>query len=176
MAIPKLPSRSYVNIIICIAGIIAFIFLVIFPQNQSRKSLDQEIEQLTTRIEEQKILAPLFEQLTSKSQFKAPDDLPFPERKKLSKEEARQISFAVQKVIQQNDFLVENIVPDVNTLMDGSGFLKLSLVAVGNFFQLRNVMLQLTEIPYLEHIETFQLETIDDLIKVNFKLWFAQES
>jgi len=176
MAIPKLPSKSYVNIVICIAGIIAFILLVIYPQNQSRKSLDLEIERLATRIEEQKILAPLFKELTSKTQFKAPTDLPFPEQKKLSKEEARQISFAVQKVIQQNDFIVENIVPDVNSLMDGSGFLKLSLVAVGDFFQLRNVMLQLSEIPYLDHIETFQLETIDDLIKVTFKLWFAQET
>ncbi len=176
MAIPKLPSKSYLNIAICIAGIIAFILLVIYPQNQSQKSLDLEIEQLTTRIEEQKILAPLFKELTSKAQLKAPIDLPFPKRKKLTKDEARQISFAVQKVIQQNDFTVENIVPDVNTLMDGSGFLKLSLVAVGDFFRLRNVMLQLTEIPYLEHIETFQLDTLDDLIKVNFKLWFAQES
>ncbi len=176
MAITTLPSKSYVNIAICIAGIIAFILLVIYPQNQSRKSLDLEIERLTTRIEEQKILAPLFKELTSKGQFKAPTDLPFPERKKLTKEEARKISFAIQKVIQQNDFTVENIVPDVNTLMDGSGFLKLSLVALGDFYRLRNVMLQLTEIPYLEHIETFQLETVDDLIKVNFKLWFAQES
>ena len=176
MAIPKLPSKSYVNIVICLAGIIAFILLVIHPQSQSRESLDLEIERLSTRIEEQKILAPLFKELTSKTQIKIPDALPFPERQKLTKEEARQISFVVQKLIQGNDFTVENIVPDVNTLMDGSGFLKLSLVAVGDFFRLRDVMLQLSEIPYLEHFELLKVEAFDDLIKVTFKLWFAQES
>ena len=176
MAIPKLPSRSYINIFICLAGIIAFILLVIYPQRQSRKSLDLEIDRLSTRIEEQKVLAPLFKELTSKEQFKIPENLPFPKRKKLTKEEARQLSFTVQKVIQANDFAVENIVPDVNTLMDGSGFLKLSLVAVGDFYQLREVMLQLSEIPYLEHFELLKVEAFDDLIKVTLKLWFAQEA
>ena len=176
MAIPKIASKSYVNIVICLAGIVAFILLVIYPQNQSRKSLDHEIERLTTRIEEQKILAPLFKELASKAKFKVPNDLPFPERQKLSKEEARQMSFTVQKVIQQNDFTVENIVPDVNSLMDGSGFLKLSLVAIGDFFGLRNVMLQLSEIPYLAHVEQLQVEAYDDLVKVTLKLWFAQEN
>ena len=176
MAIPKLPSKSYVNIAICLAGIIAFILLVIYPQSQSRKSLDLEIERISTRIEEQKILAPLFKELTSKAQIKIPDALPFPERKKLTKEEARQISFAVQKLIQQNDFTVDNIVPDVNTLMDGSGFLKLSLVAVGDFFRLRDVMLQLSEIPYLAHFELLKVEALEDMVKVTLKLWFAQES
>jgi hypothetical protein len=176
MAIPKLPPKSYVNIFICLAGIIAFILLVIYPQYQSQKSMDQEIETLSTRIEEQKILAPLFKDLTTKAQVKTPENLPFPERQKLSKEEARKISFAVQAVVQQNNFTVENIVPDVNTLMDGSGFLKLSLVAVGEFFRLRDVLIQLSEIPYLEHFETLELETDDDLIKVSLKLWFAQEA
>jgi len=176
MAIPKLPSKSYVNIVICLAGIIAFILLVILPQDQSRKSLDHEITRLANRIEEQNILAPLFKDLTTKAQFKAPADLPFPDLQKLSKEEARQFSFTIQKVIQQNNFTVENIIPDVNTLMDGSGFLKLSLVAVGDFYQLRDVMLQLSEMPYLAHIETLQIEAFDDLIKVTLKLWFAQES
>jgi hypothetical protein len=176
MAIPKLPPRSYVNIVICLAGIIAFILLVIYPQYQSQISLDHEIANLTTRIEEQKILAPLFKDLTTKGRSKIPEDLPFPQRQKLSKEEARKISFAIQAVIQKNDFTVENIVPDVNSLMDGSGFLKLSLVAIGDFFRLRDVLLQLSEIPYLEHIEMLQIETYDDLIKVSLKLWFAQES
>jgi hypothetical protein len=176
MAIPKLPFRSYINIVICLAGIVAFILLVIVPQNQTRKSLDHEIARLANRIEEQKILSPLFKDLTTKAQFKVPADLPFPDRQKLSKEDARQFSFTIQKVIQQNKFTVENITPDVNTLMDGSGFLKLSLVAVGDFYQFRDVMLQLSEIPYLTHIETLKIEAFDDLIKVTLKLWFAQEA
>jgi hypothetical protein len=54
--------------------------------------------------------------------------------------------------------------------------LKLSLVAVGDFYQFRDVMLQLSEIPYLTHIETLKIEAFDDLIKVTLKLWFAQEA
>ncbi len=160
---------------ICVAGILGFVLLSIFPTHRAMTAMDQKLETLTEQLEEQNVLHPLYEDLVDKSKSETPSQLPFPKKAKLSRDETEDISAFFQQLARQNEFKVQTIVPDVVSLTDGSGYLKLDTVLKGEFFKLRDLLLQLGEIPYLEQIESIQIRTVGDAKEIRLKLWIAQQ-
>jgi hypothetical protein len=175
MALSKSSMQSVRYAVICLGGIIGFVMLSIFPTHRAIVTTDKKIAALTEKVEEQKVLYPLFKDLLEKSKSETPSQLPFPKSAKLSKEETEDISSFFQELARQNGFSVETIVPDVVSLTDGSGYLMLDAVLRGEFLKFRNLLLQLGEIPYLEKIESIQIRTVEDLKEFRLKLWIAQE-
>lgn len=176
MAISKLPTKNIMVIALFGGGIIFFVLLSIFPNYITYSNIETEINMLKSQIEEQKILSPIFNDLSSKAKFKDSDDLPFPKKEKLSKNETSNISGIIQNIILLNDFELNSILTDVGGLMDGSGILKMSVEVTGDFENLRKLILQLGTLPYLEHIENIQINNANDKQNILLKLWIAQEA
>lgn len=176
MAISKLPTKNIMVIALFGGGIIFFVLLSIFPNYITYSNIESEINILQSQIEEQKILSPIFNDLSSKAKFKDPDDLPFPKKEKLSKNETSSISGIIQNIILLNGFELNSILTDVGGLMDGSGILKMSVEVTGDFENLRKLILQLGTLPYLEHIENIQINNANDKQNILLKLWIAQEA
>ncbi len=65
-------AQSFVILVICAVGILAFFVLIILPSKKTSADLDQEIEKLTVRIEEQRILTPVFHSLLQRAKMKGP--------------------------------------------------------------------------------------------------------
>ncbi len=156
-------------------GILFFVLLSIFPNYITYSNINHEINTLKEQIEEQKILSPIFADLTKKAKFVDPENLPFPKKEKLSKNETSNISAIIQNIIQQNNYKLESILTDVGGLMDESGILKMSIEMTGDFIHLRNIILQLGTLPYLEHIESIRIQNYNNKQQVLMKLWIAQE-
>jgi hypothetical protein len=175
MATSKLPTKNMMVILLFGGGILLFVLLSIFPNYITYSNINHEINMLREQIEEQKILSPIFADLTKKASFQDPENLPFPKKKKLSKDETSNISAIIQKIIQGNNFKLESILTDVDGLMDESGILKMSVEMTGDFMNLRKMILQLGTLPYLEHIEYIRIENLNDKQQVLMKLWIAQE-
>jgi hypothetical protein len=175
MAISKLPTKNIMVITLFGGGILFFVLLSIFPNYIAYSNIDHEINTLKNQIEEQKILSPIFTDLSDKAKFKDPENLPFPKKEKLSKDETANISGIIQDIIQRNDYTLDSILTDVDGLMEGSGMLKMSIEMTGDFMNLRNMILQLGTLPYLEHIETIRINSNNKNHKVRMKLWIAQE-
>jgi hypothetical protein len=175
MAISKLPTKNIMLIALFGGGILVFVLLSIFPNYIAYSNIENEINILKGRIEEQKILSPIFTELSEKTKFEKPENLPFPKKEKLSKNKTGNISTIIQDIILQNDFKLDTILTDVGGLMDGSGMLKMSIEMTGDFINLRNMILQFGTLPYLEHIETIRIENINEKQKILMKLWIAQE-
>ena len=175
MALSKTSSQSIRYIVICVVGILGFVLLSIFPTYRAIIATDNRIGTLKKQVEEQDVLYPLFEDLVKKSKSDTPSQLPFPKKAKLSRDDTEDISAFFQQLARQNEFKVETIVPDMVSLTDGSGYLKLDTVLRGEFFKLRNLLLQLGEIPYLEKIESIQIRTVGDVKEIRLKLWIAQQ-
>lgn len=171
----KLPARSIAFLFICAGGLLAFILLVIYPQQISLDEADMEIMALKGRIEEQKILYPVFLDLLRKARFKGTEGLPFPKRDRLKRDETVKIPTIFQQIAQKNHLKLVDIKSDIDSLVDSSGFLKINLELEGNFFDLRSFMLQLGELPYLEHIEQIQVRSAHEIKTVHLKIWLAQE-
>ena len=73
-----LPTRNTFVILIFGGGMLLFVILAIFPNYMSYNNIVHEIDILKDKIEEQKILSPIFEDLSDKAQFQKPGSLPFP--------------------------------------------------------------------------------------------------
>ncbi|MFC1875905.1 hypothetical protein ACFL2E_01320 [Thermodesulfobacteriota bacterium] len=175
MAISKLPTKNIMVIILFGGGIIFFVLLSIFPNYITYSNIENEINTLKNQIEEQKILSPIFTDLSNKARFEDSKSLPFPKKEKLSKNETGNISGIIQDIILLNDFKLNSILTDVGGLMDGSGMLKISIEISGDFMNLRDLILQLGTLPYLEHIENIRIDNANNKEKILLKLWIAQE-
>ena len=175
MAINRLPTKNILFILLFGGGILLFVLLSIFPNYIAYSNIENEINALRQQIEEQKILSPIFTDLSDKTKFEKPENLPFPKKEKLSKNETGNISAIIQDIIRQNDFKIDSILTDVGGLMNGSGMLEINVEMTGDFINLRNMILQFGTLPYLEHIETIRIENTDEKQNVFMKLWIAQE-
>jgi len=177
MAIPKLPSQSITLILICGVGILAFIMLAIYPNYISLTDMDMEIKSLNARLEEQKVLFPVFKDIFKKVQISNKMDLPFTNKEKLSKEDAEIIPIIIKKATQQGNIKLESVVTDVESAIGGSAHLRIDIKLKGGFLDLRKFLLKLNELPYLEHIEKIRIrsEKKSHELQCDLKIWMAQE-
>lgn len=155
--------------------LLLFSVLVIYPQRISLAGADLDIKKLKGRIEEQKLLYPIFQNLLKKVRVKDTEGLPFPKKAKLARDETGKISSIFQKIAQKSNLTLKEITPDIDALIGGSRYLKLNLIVKGEFLDLRNFMLQLGELPYLEYIERIQIRSVQDSKEISFKILLAQE-
>lgn len=175
MPMKYVPTRNTFVILIFGGGMLLFILLAIFPNYLSYNNIEHEISMLKYKIEEQKILSPIFEDLSKKAQFQKPESLPFPSADKLSPNDTEKITPIIRDIIETNGFTLEDIATDIESLMTGSGNLKMSVNIVGEFHKLRDVLLDLGNLPYLDHIEVIQINSSGDQNKIILTIWVSQQ-
>ena len=136
---------------------------------------DSEIEITKGRIEEQGLLFPVFQDLLNKARLSESGLLHLPEKKKLARDEIDGVSSIIQEIAQRSNLKIGSVMPDVDSLIGGEGFLEMTVVMKGELFDLRNFLVLLGEVSYLEHIEQIQIRTAQDLKEIRLKLWMARE-
>lgn len=170
-----LPTQSLIYLLICCAGIVVFIVMIILPAQKSTTELDAEIIDLEARIEEQRILSPVFKSLFKRAKTKSQSGLPAQTQQKLSKDDISELTVQLQKIVKENNLQIEELAPDVNSLTDNSGFLSVNLKASGKFMDFRNLLVDLGTIPSFEMIETIDVRAMEGLRHISVRLWLAQE-
>ena len=169
--IPDLPKRSFIYLLVCMGGIVFFFFAGIQPNTNALKKLDKQVQLLNNQLDKQKILFPLFTDLMKRSSEKIENQLPFPGKAKLSRDNIGKISSIFNEAAQKSNLIFISGIPDVNTLKDDSAFLLVNVSAKGEFFDCRNFLVRLGEIPYLEKIESIQITAGRRLKELNLKVW-----
>jgi len=160
--------------VICAVGIVAFWVLIISPSQKTADELNQEIDRLNSRIEEQRILTPVFHNLLERAKMKGPSELPSPEKSKLTHGDMNAISTVFQDIAGRHNLKLEEITTDVNSLMQESGYLVMRLHLTGDFFDIRKFLVDIGSIPSLEHIEEIKIGSGKASKELNLKIWLAQ--
>lgn len=168
-------KRIATYLILCIGVFFAFVVLIIYPYQMSLGEADLEIEITKDRIEEQRLLFPVFKELLNKARLKESSLLPLPEKKKLARDEIDGVASMIQEIAQRSHLKIGGIMPDVDSLIGGAGLLAMTVVMKGELIDLRNFLVLLGEVSYLEHIEQIQIRTAQDLKEIRLKLWMARE-
>ena len=168
-------AQSVLIFIVCLVSILAFVLLIILPSEKSAKELDQEIEKLNARIEEQRILTPVAHSLPKRIKMTPPSDLPVPERTKLTYGDINSISNVFQDIAARHNLQLEDIKTDVSSMVQDSGYLSMQLRLNGNFYKFRDFLVDLGSIPSLEHIEEINIRPLKTSRVLEIKLWLAQE-
>ena len=175
MPMKYLPTRNTFLILTFGGGMLLFVVLAIFPNYISYNNVVHDIGILKDKIEEQKILSPIFEDLSDKAQFQNPGSLPFPPPEKLSSDDTEKITPIIRQIVDANDFYLEDIDTDIESLLTESGIIKMMVQMTGKFLNLRELLLDLGSLPYLEHIEVIQIDSFEEKTKINLTIWISQE-
>ncbi|MFC1813290.1 type 4a pilus biogenesis protein PilO [Thermodesulfobacteriota bacterium] len=173
MAILKLPPKSITYLSICGGMVLAFILLAIYPYHKALGSMDMEIQKINAKIDEQKILHPVFQELLKRSRIKEPTSLTLPKKEILSRADTGKILSIFQEIAQRSNLEIKSVQPDVEALIDNSEHLMVDVVMTGAFFDFRNFFLQLGGLPYLKHIERFQIKTEENVREINLRIWLS---
>ena len=136
---------------------------------------DREIKELKGRIEEQKVLYPIFLDLLRKADFKGAQGLPFPKKSKLKQNDTVKILSIFKNIAKKNHLTIVDIKSDIEALFSSSNHMKIDVTVEGRFFDLRNFMLDLGELPYLEYIERIQIRPTREMKTADLKIWIIRE-
>lgn len=172
----RMPSQSVILFLLCGTGILAFVLLVILPSHRLSAQIDRDIAGLVTRIEEQRVLAPIFSTLFAKAKTPAASTLPQPDKTRLTREEISVVPRQFMALAASHKLAVREITPDVNTLADASNRFLVRVGATGRFPDLRGFLLGLGALPFLETIEEIEVRAAEGgTEEMTLKLWLARE-
>jgi hypothetical protein len=174
------PERRLFFIVVCLGGILGFYLLSILPHQQAAEQLSLQIDSLQDRIDEQKLLAPMytrFTQLLGDTQPANLGDLPFPEPERLKPEQVAGIEPLFRHLAEQSRLQVRHVGADLNSMLNETGELKLSLEFSGEFNNLRGFMLKLGELPYLTHVERIDVRRENGAqgLHMEMDIWLARQ-
>ena len=179
MAKVKLTSVSTQTLsyfIILGGGVILFLLLAILPAHKETAALDFEIDNVSTKIEEQKILTPVYESLMKKAQLNPPEGLNFVPKEKLKTEDTRKVATRFNEMARNSRLTLVEFTPAVETLINRSGYLMIDIELRGEFINLHPFLLELCQLPYLEQIEEIKIRSVRDTKEMKIRLWLASET
>ena len=169
------PKKSLFTVCIYIGVLIAFIFLIIIPTQRESEAVDKRIIELNTRIEEQKILKPIYQSLQKKAELTPPDGIAPLKKKKLKKSETDMVAGRLGDMAVRSNLNLSKYTPKVETIISGSGLFMIDFILTGEFINLQPFLLELCQTPYLERIEHIQIRAEKDTNEFKFRIWLAYE-
>ncbi|MBW1703467.1 MAG: hypothetical protein JRJ69_14375 [Deltaproteobacteria bacterium] len=168
-----LPGQSIRHLFICAGGILGFIILAIYPYHKSLVRLDKEIIKTESQIQEQELLFPIGKELLKGVIEKETWGLPFPEKSRLGRDKAADISVIFEKIARKSNLEVIKIIPDIKSLTEQAGFLSVTAVVKGKIFSFREFFIEIGKLPYLEHVEEIQIQPAEGVKEFRLKVWLA---
>ena len=168
-------TQSLFIFMVCVVGILAFFLLIILPSQKTNTELDQDIAKLNARIEEQRILTPVFHSLLKRAKKAGPSELHSPKKTKLTHGDMNAISTVFQNIAGKHNLILEEITTDVLSLVQESGYQLMRLRLNGDFSNIRKFLIDVGSIPSLEHIEEIDIRSAKTSKELRLKIWLAQE-
>ena len=169
------PTQSLVYFLICGVGILVFVILIIIPSQRASAQLDEDIVNLKRRIEEQRILRPVFDSLLKKAKKKNTTGLPATKSAKLARGDINKVSARLQDMARKHELELQEIRTDVDNLAGKSGYLVMRLNLKGDFLKFRDFLVDLGTIEALEHIGELEIRAVEGSREFKLKIWLAQK-
>jgi hypothetical protein len=171
----SLPTQTIAYLVILGGGILLFILLIIMPAQKKSEALDFQIENIRTRIEEQKILTPVYQNLLKKVQLDPPEGVEIKPKEKLKSGQAENLAQEFQAMAKASRLQLVEFSPDVDSLVRNSGFLQVNLMLKGEFINLHPFLMDICQLPYMEVIEKIRIESAEDAKEIQLRIWLAHE-
>lgn len=168
-----LPVRTLIYLSVSIVIVVLFLLVIVYPYYQSLGTLDREIAGMYKRAERQKVLLPLYMKLVKKSEDSVPDKLFLPVRKSLSKNNIDLIPPLIKGIAQKSGMQTVTVNPDLTTLATKKDYLLIYATVRGGFFNVRDFLIELGKVPYIDHIEEVEIQQKMTDKECKLKLWFA---
>jgi hypothetical protein len=171
---PKVPKKSIYYLLLCGIGLLMFILIGLYPLQSSLSGLDEEIAGIKARIEEQKVLFPLYKELTERIRKKKDSELlRYSGKIGLSIDQIDGISTRFKEIAEESNLETLSIAPDAKSLANNSQSMSVSLIVRGDFLKFRRFLFDLETVPYLEHIQEIHIQEALAGKEFRLKTWVA---
>lgn len=174
MAQVKINSSNVTYLVICMLGIIAFFFVGIFPNKAALSEMDDEINQLRNTVKTQELLFPVYQRLIKEVTTKVPTTLSLPGQKRLTPAELAAINREFRRLAKENDVVFVNAAPEVTNYFEDVEHLTMRVAYSGDFFNLRNLLLSICQLPWLESIDEMRIASQEQQKRLALKIKVAQ--
>lgn len=168
-------QRSLVYFAVFGVVIATIALLLIYPDYRTLVAVDRNIQRLSARIEIHNTFFPVFQKMLTESNPELPEGVTLLKDEKLSQEKAEGIVSIFYDLSQKTGVQVMEASPDVESTLNGSGFLLLNVAVKGDFFKLQEFLLAIGSLPYLEKIEQIRLQAVEGGKEARLRLWLAKE-
>jgi Tfp pilus assembly protein PilO len=152
-----LPRQSLIYIVVGVIVILMLIFLGIMPLKSALADLDKRTAEVQYRIEEQKILAPFYKSLMERGK----EDvklLPMPQKTSLPQAQISTIPGFIGDAARKSGLSLVSASPKIAGLTGSARTLPVHVTLRGNFFNLRNFLINMGAVPYIQHIEEISIQ------------------
>lgn len=170
-----IPRQSVIYIVVCLTGILIFVFAGIIPAGRSLAELDGQIADARYRMEEQKTLAPLLQSFQMQSDRKESQILPLPEKGRLPQTRIDTLPVTFGTAAKMSGMTLVSAFPNLGALTGSAKILSVDAVLRGDFIRFRKFLIQIGGLPYVYHIEEITIDKKTDVAEFRLKIWVALE-
>ena len=164
---------NLIYIIICLLGVVIFGMVGIFPNSAAMDSMEEDIAALTTKVQTQELLFPVYQQLIKEVTQKIPSKLPLPAERQSAHNDLGRINELFSRLAEESGVIFSSAAPDAISYLEDTGHLTMNVNFSGDFFKLRKLLFHVCQLPYLESIEEMRFETDQVKKRLSFKLKLA---
>jgi hypothetical protein len=154
-------QSSPILVILCALGLIAFMFLVIYPNYRSMQEYDRQISLLNEEIAMRQSLAPIYGKLIEKVHMAPSMQLKSPEKTMVDIKDAGRLTRIFQDIAQTAGLALESVIPDAQAFEQRNGRLTVDVVFSGQFLNVRPLIHTIVEQSFVDRIERIQVKNAD---------------
>ena len=169
----KIPRQSIIYFLLCLSGVLVFVFAGILPYQWSIAGLDEEISKVRSNIAVQEELYPIYMSLAKKAQAKSGSALPIPAKGVLPRSQMDRIPAIVREMAARSGMNVTSVSPDLSTLTGNTQEMPVRIVMKGDFLKFRKFLLGLGSVPYVDRVDEIQIQQNPDRLEFRTKIWLA---
>jgi len=169
----KFPRQSITYLLLCLTGVLIFIFAGILPNSRTMAELSTKTAVARFQLEEQRELSPFRKSLQEKSEKKESEILPLPAKGSLAQAKINTLPMTFSTAAKVSGMTLVSAIPNLNALTGNAQSLSINVVLRGNFLNLRKFMIHLGGIPYVKQIEEIAIQQKPDTKEFRLKIWVA---
>jgi hypothetical protein len=169
-----LPHKSITYIVICFSVIIILLIMGIYPLHRALANRDENIADKKLKLEEQKLLLPVYEMLKQRIGKKSVRVLPLPAKAQLPSDQMSRLEVDLKDISGKAKVELVSFQPALTSADGKLKTIAVDAVARGEFFSMRKFLIGVGSIPYVEYIEEVQLSRTTDWLEIKVKFWVAR--
>jgi hypothetical protein len=169
----KFPKQSLIYLLLCLTGVLIFIFAGILPNSRTMAELTTKATDIQFQLEEQRTLSPFRKSLQDKSEKKESDVLPLPAKGTLAQAKINTLPMTFSTAAKTSGMTLVSAIPTFTATPGNAQFLAVNVVLRGDFMNLRKFLIHLGGIPYMNQIEEIAIQQKPDTKEFRLKVWVA---
>ncbi len=157
--------KSLVGYGLGFGGILLFLVLFVYPNQQTLDAYQQQIDKLAYQLKAQEILYPLYQQLSEElDRLQEMGSTPLPLFTELDCQ-TQQIFSAIQQIGQSNGFSVLRLYSDAGQNPETAEAIHLNIIMTGEYLNFPEFYSMFIQIPCITEIDRIQIEESEASVK-----------